>query len=325
MSTRVRAATFLLLIPGAVLALGPKSFVVPAGPEPALAERIARLTRESPWVLTASVPVSFRTFHAQGMVKVGDALFVSSVEVRVPTKRWPAPVGGYDRDTGEGVGHLFKMTPAGTLLADLVVGEGSIYHPGGIDFDGRHIWVPVAEYRPDSRSIVYRVDPDTMKSTEVLRFADHLGAIVRNPDDSTLHAASWGSRRFYRWTLDAEGRVAGGGAAPDRRTNPSHYVDYQDCKYAGSGQMLCSGVSRIGDPPGGRPFELGGLDLVSLADGRPVHQVPLPLRSAAGASLTRNPVFIETAGAGLRGYFMPDDDRSTLYVYETGVDGGKRN
>jgi len=25
-----------------------------------------------------------------------------------------------------------------------------VYHPGGIDFDGVNIWVPVAEYRPDS-------------------------------------------------------------------------------------------------------------------------------------------------------------------------------
>ena len=35
-----------------------------------------------------------------------------------------------------------------------------MYHPGGIDYDGRHIWVSVAEYRPNSRSIVYRIDPE---------------------------------------------------------------------------------------------------------------------------------------------------------------------
>jgi hypothetical protein len=45
--------------------------------------------------------------------------------------------------------------------------------------ESTHIWVPVAEYRPDSRSIVYRVDPATLEATEVLRFADHIGGIVR--------------------------------------------------------------------------------------------------------------------------------------------------
>ena len=65
---------------------------------------------------------------------------------------------------GEGVGHVFKVDMKGNLLADLRIGEGAIYHPGGIDYDGRYIWVPVTEYRPNSRSIIYRVDPITMKA-----------------------------------------------------------------------------------------------------------------------------------------------------------------
>ena len=56
-----------------------------------------------------------------------------------------------DRSAGVGRGWLFKFTPravAGT--AELT--DGVVYHPGGIDFDGKNIWVPVAEYRPNSRS-----------------------------------------------------------------------------------------------------------------------------------------------------------------------------
>jgi hypothetical protein len=126
------------------------------------------------------------------MVKIADMIFVSSVEVTVPTKRFAQPTDGFDRDTGQGVGHLFKFTTDGKLVADLKLGDGTIYHPGGIDYDGKDIWVPVAEYRPNSRSIIYRVDPATMKPTEVLRFADHIGGIVRNTDDNTLHGVSWG-------------------------------------------------------------------------------------------------------------------------------------
>lgn len=289
-----------------------------------VAERVTRLTRESVWRPAGSVPVGFVTHHPQGLVKIGETFFVSSVEVTVRTRRLPRPVDGYDRDAGEGRAHLFKMDAAGKLLADLRLGEGTMYHPGGIDFDGTHIWVPVAEYRPNSRSIVYRVDPSSMKAAEVFRFADHLGAIVHNTGAGTLHGASWGSRRFYRWSLAADGTVAGTAAAPQRILNGSHYVDYQDCKYAGGALMLCTGVSDLRQAPGTAPFRLGGLDLVNLDDGRPVHQVPVPLWTPAGLDMTHNPVWIEaieagksrTGVSGLRAYFMPEDDRSTVYIYE---------
>ncbi len=253
------------------------------------------LTRASTWTLVASVPIAFRTFHPQGMVKIGETLFVSSVEV-------------IDRDAARGVGHLFKIDKTGALVADLRLGEGPMYHPGGIDYDGRHIWVPVAEYRPDSRTIVYRVDPAAMKATEAFRVADHVGAIVHNTDEDTLHGVSWGSRRFYRWTI--------GGAARGVRLNASHYLDYQDCKYAGSRRMLCTGVTEIRQTSDAPAFRLGGIDLISLADGRPLHQAPVLLWTAGGLDMTHNPVWIEPSAAGLRAYFMPEDDRSTLYIYD---------
>jgi hypothetical protein len=45
-----------------------------------LAERVVALTRDSHWTLVDSVRVSFKTFHPQGLVKIGDTFFVSSVE-----------------------------------------------------------------------------------------------------------------------------------------------------------------------------------------------------------------------------------------------------
>jgi hypothetical protein len=199
-------------------------------------ERVRKLTRESSWQPVASVPIKFPTYHPQGMVKIGDTLYVSSVEVTGPAQRLPQPAGGSGRDTGAGIGHLFKIDMAGNLIADLRIGEGTIYHPGGIDYDGTSLWVPVAEYRPNSRSIVYRVDPRTMKATEMFRVADHIGAIVHNTDDRTLHGVSWGSRRFYRWTLGKDGTVTNADRRPEslRTLNPSHYLDYQDCKYLGN-------------------------------------------------------------------------------------------
>jgi hypothetical protein len=296
-----------------------------------VADRMEALTRDSSWKLVAAVPMKFTTHHPQGMVKIGDTLFVSAVEIKVRTRRLAQTLDGYDRDAGEGVGHVFKVDMQGNLIADLRLGEGTIYHPGGIDYDGEHIWVPVAEYRPNSRSIIYRVDPAAMKATEVLRFADHIGGIVHNTDDHTLHGVSWGSRRFYRWTLGSDGRVTNAARSPEtlRTPNTSHYLDYQDCKYAGGHRMLCTGVTEMRQTPDAAPFRLGGIDLVDLRDGRPLHQVPVLLWTAGGLAMTQNPVWFDPFDAaqgrpldsaqGLRGYFMPEDDKSTLYVYEVVV------
>jgi hypothetical protein len=280
-----------VLTAGATLA----GSALPQDPRSIVAERIVKVSRSSPWTLVATVPIAFRTFHPQGMVKIGETLVVSSVEV-------------VDRDAGKGVGHLFKIDMQGRLLAELRLGEGAIYHPGGIDYDGRDVWVPLAEYRPDSRTIVYRVDIDAMKATEVFRVADHIGAIVRDTDTDTLHGVSWGSRRFYRWSL--------GGVEQQQTPNSSHYIDYQDCKYAGRQRMLCSGVAELRQSPDGVPFRLGGIDLIGLDDHRPLHQVPVSLWTTSGLDMTHNPVWVEPSPDGLRGYFMPEDDRSMLYIYD---------
>ena len=311
MLPRSRAAIAAALVAAALTGLT-------ADDRSTVADRVRLLTRSSNWTRVASIPLRFRTFHPQGMVKIGNTFFVSSVEVLKPTTRFASPMNGYDRDAGKGAGHLFKIDEQGNLLASVTMAEGDAYHPGGIDYDGRFIWVPLAEYRPDSFSIVYRVDPDTLKAEEVLRYPDSIGAIVHNTDDRTLHGASWGSRRFYRWTMDASGRVTNADVPRERlqTLNPSHYVDYQDCKYAGARRMLCSGLSELRQSPSAPAFRLGGLDLVSLEDGRPIHQVPVPLWTSGGVDMTHNPVWVEPSNAGLRAYFMPEDDASTIYVYD---------
>ena len=253
------------------------------------------------------------------MVRIGDAFFVSSVEVTQPTdaslRRSTATIA----TPAQGVGHLFKIDASGKLLADLKLGEGTIFHPGGIDYDGTDIWVPVAEYRPNSRSIVYRVNPQTMKATEV----SSVGRSHRRR--RARHRRSHAARRELGLapllSLEA-GRQRPGvesrGLAGNRRgrLNPSHYVDYQDCKYVGQRRMLCTGVTELRASAGATPFRLGGLDLIDLRDGRPLHQVPMLIWTAGGLDMTHNPAWFEATATGLRGYFMPEDDKSTIYVYD---------
>jgi len=290
-------------------------------PDSVVSDRVKALTRGTQWKQVAAIPMAFDTQHPQGMVKIGDDFYVSSVEIKKPTTRFPQPIDGYDRDTGEGAGHLFKFDKTGKLLADLPLGEGSIYHPGGIDYDGRYIWVPVAEYRPNSASIVYRVDPATMKATEVFRFKDHVGGVVHNTDAKTLHGVSWGSRRFYRFTLDDQGKVTNANVPPAelRKMNKSGYIDYQDCKYLGRNEMLCSGLNNYQMKKDGPRFPLGGFEIVDLRTDQAIAQMPIELWTESGFPMTQNPFWIETTPTGLRTYFMPEDNKSTLYVYEADV------
>ena len=160
-----------------------------------------------------------------------------------------------------------------------------------------------------------------MAATEILRVADHIGAIVHNTDDHTLHGVSWGSRRFYRWTLGNDGRATNAAAAPEslRTLNPSHYIDYQDCKYAGGRRMLCTGATEMRQNSAAPRFRLGGIDLINLIDLRPLHQTPVLLWTGDGLDMTHNPVWIEPSAAGLRAYFMPEDDSSSLYIYDVEI------
>ena len=316
---RTRKAVILALgIAGAVAAA---TRAGAAGPDAVVSDRVTMLTRGTQWKQVAAIRIDFDTQHPQGMVRIGDEFYVSSVEIKTPTKRFPAPVDGYDRDTGEGAGHLFKFSASGKLLADLPLGEGSIYHPGGIDYDGRYIWVPVAEYRPNSRSIVYRVDPKAMQAVEVFRYGDHIGGIVHNTDDRTLHGVSWGSRRFYRFTLDDAGRVTNAGVASTelRKPNRSGYIDYQDCKYLGRREMLCSGLNNYQPKRDGPRFPLGGIEIVDLRTDQAIAQMPIELWAESGLPMTQNPFWMEATPTGLRAWFMPEDGKSTLYVYEADV------
>lgn len=274
---------------------------------------VATLDRNSTWTLVEKLPLDFETYHPQGMTRVGDRLFLSSVEVIERPVRYPEPVDGYDRSPGRGVGHLFVMDLKGRLLEDITLGEGDMYHPGGIDTDGRSVWVPVAEYRPDSAAVVYRVDARTLAVTAEFRVDDHVGGVVPEPRTGRVHGVSWGSRTLYSW--DRHGRQL------QRRANRSHFVDYQDCAYADFRKMLCTGVTGFTNASGA-DFELGGIATVDLRTSDIDHEVPVTLWSTGGHVATRNPVLLEALrGDGVRMWAAPDDGTSPagteLLVYET--------
>lgn len=277
-----------------------------------LGEQFAQLDRAASWQLLREVELDFDTFHPQGLSRAGDQLFLSAVEILERTRRLPADSAGPDRTVGRGVGHLFKFSADGSLLDSVQLGSEARYHPGGIDFDGQWLWVSVAEYRPDSSSLVYRVNPDTLAAELVFEFPDHLGAIVHDRSSGTLVAASWGSRRFYKWTPTAAGSVDY--SKPTIINNPNHFIDLQDCQSLPPQHMLCGGIATLRSNQGAATT-IGGLELIDFNAMTATHQLPVAMTSASGALLTRNPVLISSDREGLLLMAAPDDNPTRLYTY----------
>jgi hypothetical protein len=279
-----------------------------------VAVAFAKTTRSTPWQLAQRIQLRFATYHPQGFALVGDKIFMSTVEIIEAPVRYPEPIDGYDRTPGKGVGHVLVIDRQGTLIKDVTLGQDTVYHPGGIDFDGRSVWVPVAEYRPNSKAIVYRLDPVTYQVSEAFRVADHVGGVIRDQVTGTFHGVSWGSRTLYSWT--STGRPLA------RQANNDHLLDYQDCGYTGWRKQICSGITGLPRPDGGS-YELGGIVLRDLRDNRIIHQLPFPRFSAAGHVITRNPVALDIADGTLRLLAAPDDGEETagteLFVFQTPI------
>jgi len=251
------------------------------------------------------------------MEVIGDRIYLSSVEIIEPTVRYPEPVDGYDRTPGKGRGHLFVLDRDGQLLNDIVISDGNRYHPGGLDYDGEFLWLPVAEYRPNSSADIYRIDPTTYDVTKLFTVSDHIGGVVRDQETGHLVGQSWGSRRFYDWKV--------GGKQKGFWFNENHFLDYQDCEYVASRKALCSGVTGLPAQPGAATgYELGGLVMIDLRDRhRILHEVPLQQWSTAGHVITRNPTDLDADGSHLTLYAAPDDSGKAagtqILVYEADV------
>ena len=46
------------------------------------------------------------------------------------------------------------------------------------------------------------------------------------------------------------------------------------------------------------------------------HQVPVPVRPSLMPAWTQNPFYVELVNEGLRFFFIPEDNKSSMYVFE---------
>ena len=272
--------------------------------EPVWLDTLQSISRDTDYRLVDEVPLNFNTYHPQGMTVVGDKIYLSSVHT-------------LNKQDGKGHGYLFELNLQGELLRTLELGEGAAYHPSGLDFDGQYIWVAVAEYRRDSSTIIYRVDPKIMKSTEVFRFNDHIGGLVSVPTRKELIGVSWGARRIYRWKLHDKGGVTNP-VSPEKVMNGNHFIDYQDGQWvAGTDYLIMGGLSSYrGVDKSGDKVAVGGLALVNSETLHTVWTSPIALYSKKGRVMNQNPFYVQGMTDGsVKLYFIPDDNGSVLYTF----------
>jgi hypothetical protein len=109
------------------------------------------------------------------------------------------------------------------------VTEGELFHPGGLSVSGDSIWVPVAEYKPNSSAVLLELDKRTLKERRRIPVADHLGCVAVMPDG--LIAGNWSSRKLYVFDRDGKQTRVIDNASPNQ---------YQDIKFVG-GMLVASG------------------------------------------------------------------------------------
>jgi hypothetical protein len=289
----------------------------------ALADAFNSVDRNTAWKQTSKLKLNFPTYHTEGIAYSQDHIFLSAVQILEPTVKYPTPQDGFDRTPGKGIGHLFVMDKAGNLQKDIILGEGDMYHPGGIDFDGTNVWVPVAQYRPDSSAIIYKVNADTLDVSKQFEVNDHFGGIVLDKQTGHLVGNTWGSRRFAEWDLQ--------GKELSSWQNPNYFIDYQDCQYVPNARMLCAGVTNLPQTPaaGGTAatYELGGMAMIDLKSHGVTREVPFQQWSTAGHVATRNPFKMTADDGHLTMKVAPDNGEegngTEILTYEADVTPAK--
>ncbi len=213
--------------------------------------------------LIRQVPLKFSTYHVQGLDITEQFYFVTSVD-RDENRAW-----------------LFKIDRRNAdLISKKELTDGALIHPGGLQYDGRFLWVPNAEYKRQSRTMVYGLDPDTLEIRTSFEVNDHIGAVASD-GKNLLYGVNWDALHFYTWDID--------GRKLNKVDSPTSMA-YQDIKYF-AGKLLCSG----------HKDDISAVDIIETESWTLIKRLHLP-KDSWRSTLTRE-------GMAFDGnlYFLPDD------------------
>jgi hypothetical protein len=192
--------------------------------------------------------------------------------------------------TKQHLGHLAVFSRAtGILETDVAVGDRERYHPGGISTDVDSIWIPVAEYRPNSTSVIEQRSKQTLALLSRFDVPDHIGCLAVRPQ--YLVGGDWGSRHFYVW--DKKGRLL-------RKLANAEPNQYQDLKFFGE-YLVASGVVTSTS---------GSIDWLEWPSMRVIRRVSAGVTSR-GVPFTNEGMAIDKEFL----YLLPEDGPSRLFIY----------
>ncbi len=154
-------------------------------------------------VVSKIIPLAGETYHVQGIEIEGSRLWVTSV----------------DKIGRRGLLAEYSL-PGGHLVRSVQIQDGDRYHPGGLTSDGDSLWIPVAEYKRNSKSVLQKRSKRTLEVEATFAVADHIGAVALTPEG--LVGANWDARDLYLW--DKHGKQI------RKVPNPSS-IAFQDMKY----------------------------------------------------------------------------------------------
>jgi hypothetical protein len=226
-----------------------------------------------------SLKLAGELFHVQGLGLEGRHIWVTSV------------------DLANRKGYLHQFDRAtGRFLRRLELTDGARYHPGGLSISGGSIWVPVAEMKPDSSTMLVEIDTASLKIRRKMPVGDHLGYVAASGE--TLVAGNWDSKLLYIFDLR-------NGGPPRIAPNPSP-THYQDMKFVGN--QLVAG--------GSRTLWSGTVDWIDW----PSLKVTRSLRSGAvglARPFGRGGAYT-SEGAAMEGrdlYLLPEDGPSRVFHF----------
>lgn len=230
------------------------------------------------------IPLNGTTYHVQGIETDGRRLWATSVQSKAD----------------KGYLHRFAL-PSGEHEKTLEIQVGDMIHPGGICGDGGSIWIPLAEYTRNGKSLIQRRDKETFELQSQFEVADHIGAVAALPD--RLIGANWDTVQLYAW--DKSGKELAKWSSISKTA-------YQDMKPIIGGKggeaLICSGIGPNKD------------GVIERADLRQVLVMPVPVLRARQRT-DRGANFMREGMAYFEGklYLLPEDGPSRLLVYELGA------
>ena len=142
---------------------------------------------------------------------------------------------------------VWDITPAAPAGA-----AGALDHPGGMQSDGQRLWIPIAESKPKSHSII-RVFPlagivpgQPLKPEFEFPVNDHIGAVAVAAERRLVLGANWDTEAVYVWDLQGHlQQTLAGSSRTTRGLGPDNAsgVAIQDWKIIGD-LLYASGPCR---------------------------------------------------------------------------------